>query len=96
VRRLQVDYELHAIAFDRNEMDALLVAAGLGRQWEHALISLLALDGLRVSEANSADIEHLGLERRHRTLTITRTGGKVASHLAVLRASGIRLAPLLI
>jgi integrase len=38
----------------------------------HALISLLALNGLRVSEATGADIEQLGLERGHRTLTITR------------------------
>jgi MFS family permease len=36
----------------------------------------LALLGLRVSEATGADIEHLGLERGHRTLTITRKGGK--------------------
>jgi len=34
---------------------------------EHALIALLALNGLRVWEATGADIEHLGLERRHRT-----------------------------
>jgi integrase/recombinase XerD len=31
-----------------------------------------------VSEATCADIEHLGLER-HRTLTITRKGGKVVT-----------------
>jgi integrase len=42
---------------------------------EHALISLLALNGVRVYEATGADIEHLGLERGHRTLTITRKGG---------------------
>jgi integrase/recombinase XerD len=34
-------------------------------------MSLLALNGLRVSEATGADFEHLGLERGHRTLTIT-------------------------
>jgi hypothetical protein len=62
---------------DRNQLGALLVAAGLGPPPEHALISLLALNGLRVSEATGADIEHLGLERGHRTLTITRKGGKV-------------------
>jgi len=39
---------------------------------EHALISLLALNRLRVPEATGADIEHLGLERGHRTLVITR------------------------
>jgi integrase len=72
VRRPRVDYESHAAALDRNELGALLVAAGLGSPSVHALISLLALNGLRVSEATSADIEHLGLERGHRTLTITR------------------------
>jgi site-specific recombinase XerD len=72
VRRPRLDYESHATALDRNELDALLVAAGLGQPSEHALISLLALNGLRVSEATGADIEHLGLERGHRTLTITR------------------------
>ena len=79
VRRPRVDYESHAVALDRNELGALLVAAGLGSPAEHALISLLALNGLRVSEATGADIEHLGLERGHRTLTITRKGGKVVT-----------------
>ena len=79
VRRPRVDYESHAVALDRNELGALLVAAGLGAPSEHALISLLALNGLRVSEATRADIEHLGLERGHRTLTITRKGGKVVT-----------------
>lgn len=37
----------------------MLVAMGLGSPLEHALTSLLALNGLRVSEANGADIEHL-------------------------------------
>jgi integrase len=74
VRRPRVDYESHAVALDRNELGALLVAAGLGTPGEHALISLLALNGLRVSEATGADIEHLGLERGHRTLTITPQG----------------------
>jgi len=50
VRRPRVDYESHAVALDRNELGALLVAAGLGSAPEHALISLLALNGLRVSE----------------------------------------------
>jgi Phage integrase family len=60
---------------------------------EHALISLLALNGLRVSEATGADIEHLGLERRHRTLTITRKDGKVvAIPLAPRTARAIDLA----
>ncbi len=70
VRRPRLDHESHAVGLDRNEVGALLVAAGLGPAAEHALISLLALNGLRVSEAIGADIEALGLERGHRTLTI--------------------------
>src|SRR6516225_12246764 len=42
VRRPRLDYESHAVALDRNELGALLVAAGLGPPTEHALISLLA------------------------------------------------------
>ena len=57
VRRPRLDYESHATGLDRNELAALLVAAGLGQPAEHALISLLALNGLRVSEATGANIE---------------------------------------
>ncbi|MGH9206485.1 MAG: tyrosine-type recombinase/integrase, partial [Acidimicrobiales bacterium] len=79
VRRPRLDYESHVTGLDRNEVGALLVAAGLGATSEHALISLLALNGLRVSEAIGADIDRLGLERGHRTLTILRKGGKVVT-----------------
>jgi integrase/recombinase XerD len=88
VRRPRVDYESLAVALDRNELGALLVAAGLGPPTEHALISLLALNGLRVYEATGADIEHLGLERGHRTLTITRKGGKVVTIPLAPRTAG--------
>jgi integrase/recombinase XerD len=54
VRRPRVDYESHAAALDRNGLGALLVAAGLGPPVEHALVSLPALNGLRVSEAAGA------------------------------------------
>ncbi|HJZ27648.1 MAG TPA: tyrosine-type recombinase/integrase, partial [Streptosporangiaceae bacterium] len=84
---------MSAVGLDRNELGALLVAAGLGPATEHALISLLALNGLRVSEATGADIEHLGLERGHRTLVITRKGGKVVTiPLAPRTARAIDLA----
>ena len=93
VRRPRVDYESHAVALDRDELGALLVAAGLGSPAEHALISLLALNGLRVSEATGANIEALGVERGHRTLVITRKGGKVVTiPLAPRTARAIDLA----
>jgi integrase/recombinase XerD len=87
VRRPRLDYESHATALDRNELGALLVAAGLGPPAGHAL------NGLPVSEAVGADIEHLGLERGHRTLVITRKGGKVVTiPLAPRTARAIDLA----
>ena len=93
VRRPRVDDESRAVVLDRNELGALLVAAGLGPSCEHALISLLALNGLRVPEATGADIEQLGLERGHRTLTITRKGDKVVTvPLAPRTARAIDLA----
>ena len=87
VRLARLDYELTATGLDRNEMGALLVAAGLGPPAEHALISLPALNGLRVSEATGADIEALGVERGHRTLVITRKGGKVVTTLLAPRTA---------
>ena len=93
VRRPRLDYESHATGLDRNEVGALLVAAGLASAREHALISLLAINGLRVSEALGADIEALGLERGHRTLTVLRKGGKVVTiPLAPRTARAIDLA----
>jgi integrase/recombinase XerD len=93
VRRPRLDYESHAVALDRNQLGALLVAAAIGPPAGHALSSLLALNGLRVSEATGADVEHLGLERGHRTLTITRKGGKVVTiPLAPRTARAIDLA----
>ena len=64
VRRPRLDYESNATGLDRNEVGAMLVAPGLAGTREHALISLLALNGLRVTEAIGADIERLGVGAR--------------------------------
>ena len=76
VRRPRLTYESNAIGLDRNELGALLVAAAIAGPKEHALCSLLALNGLRVSEAIGALIENLAIERGHRTLLVHRKGGK--------------------
>ncbi len=76
VRRPKVDHESRTLGLDRNELGGLLVQAGLGTPRERALISLLALNGLRISEALNADIEALDMDRGHRTLRIVREGGK--------------------
>ncbi len=75
-RRPKVDYESRTLRLDRNELGAFLVQAGLGSPRDHALASLLALNGLRISEALGADIDDLEYERGHRTLKILRKGGK--------------------
>jgi site-specific recombinase XerD len=79
VRRPRLDYESHAVGLDRNELGMFLVQAGLAGGTDHALACLLALNGLRISEALNADVEALGTQRGHRTLTITRKGGKVVT-----------------
>ena len=64
IRRPRIDYESHVAHFDRNELGAILVTAGLSSPRDHALVSLLALNGLRVSEAIGANIEALGSRAR--------------------------------
>jgi integrase/recombinase XerD len=76
VRRPKVNTESRTLGLDRNEPGGLLVQAGLGSARDHALISLLALNGLRISEALGADIESMDMDRGHRTLAIVRKGGK--------------------
>jgi integrase/recombinase XerD len=90
VRRPGLDYQSCATGLDSNEVGALLVAAGLGPAAKHAVVSLLALNGLWVSEATGADIETLGLERGGRILGIVRKGGK---RLVAQAHQGLRGSP---
>ncbi len=76
VRRPKVRPESTMTGLDRNELGLFLVEAGLSNTRNHALACLLALNGLRVSEALGADIGDMGLERGHHTLKIIRKGGK--------------------
>lgn len=64
---------------DRDELSALVAAAKADSPRSHALVVLLALNGLRVSEALAADLSDLSNERSHRVLFITRKGGKRAT-----------------
>jgi site-specific recombinase XerD len=76
VRRPKVDPESRTLGLDRNELGALLVQAGLGSARDHALVSLLAMNGLPISETLGTDIDDLDVDRGHRTLQIIRKGGK--------------------
>jgi site-specific recombinase XerD len=79
VRRPKQNYESSTLGLDRNELGAFLVQAGLSGGRDHALACLLALNGLRISEALGADIDNLDVNRGHRTLFIRRKGGKTAT-----------------
>ena len=75
-RRPKVDPESRTLGWDRTELGALLVQAGLGSPRDHALLSLLAMNGLRISEALGANVDGLDIDRGHRTLRVVRKGGK--------------------
>ena len=77
VRRPKV-HPNDARGLDRAELGAFLFAAERVDHAHAALAVLLGLNGLRVSEACSADIENLGFERGHRTLRIVGKGNKPA------------------
>lgn len=77
VRRPKV-HPRDARGLDRSELGAFLFAAERSDAAHAALAVLLGLNGLRVSEACSTDIENLGFERGHRTLRIVGKGNKPA------------------
>lgn len=79
VRRPRVSEDSPRLGIDREQTRALLDAAEASNPRDAALACLLALNGLRVSEALAADVDDLGHERGHRTLRVTRKGGKVAT-----------------
>jgi hypothetical protein len=84
----RLNYESRAVGLDGNELGALLVAAGLGPPAEHALISLPALNGLRVSEVTGATIEALnrpGVSRGSGPPRIRRVGIPVPATSRLVR-----------
>jgi site-specific recombinase XerD len=77
VRRPQV-HPTEARGLDRSELGVFLFTAEHYDHAHAALAVLLGLNGLRVSEACSTNIEDLGIERGHRTLRIVGKGNKPA------------------
>ncbi|MCA1824457.1 MAG: tyrosine-type recombinase/integrase [Frankia sp.] len=79
VRRPRVSDESPRLGLDRVELGLLLGAAAASSPRDHALVCLLALNGLRVSEACAAAAEDLDDERGHRVLRVVGKGGKKAT-----------------
>jgi site-specific recombinase XerD len=78
VRRPKVLDDSPRLGIDREQMRALLETAEADGPRSAALVALLGLNGLRISEALAADVSDLGVERGHRTLRLDRKGGRVA------------------
>lgn len=76
VRRPRVSDDSPRLGVDRNGLQALLTAAEASSPRDHALIALLALNGLRISEALALDVEHVSEQRGHRTIELVRKHGK--------------------
>jgi integrase/recombinase XerD len=78
VRRPRVAEESPRFGLDRAELGRLLDVAETNGPVAYALCCLLALNGLRVSEACGATVADLDTERGHRILAVRRKGGKRA------------------
>lgn len=76
--RPAVDDESMTAGLTRGEAQALLAAARAHSPRSAALVSLLLLNGLRISEALTGRVDDLGYDRGHRTLTVRRKGGRRA------------------
>ena len=60
-----------------DELRRLLIVAEADSPRSAALIGLLTLNGLRISEVLGADVRDYGRDRGHRVLRVTRKGGEV-------------------
>jgi integrase/recombinase XerD len=78
VKRPRVANDSMTVGLTRYELAQLLDAADGDGPRSAALITLLAYNGLRVDEALSRDVEHLGHQQGHRVLRISRKGGRDA------------------
>jgi integrase/recombinase XerD len=78
VKRPRVANESMTVGLARDELERLLDAADADSPRSAALITLLAYNGLRVDEALSRDVGHLGHQQGHRVLRISRKGGRDA------------------
>jgi site-specific recombinase XerD len=78
VRRPKIDTESTTLGLDRMDLGAFIAQGQAAGPIDHALACLLGLLGLRVSKACDINIEHLSIERGHRTVTVLGKGAKLA------------------
>lgn len=76
VKRPKVSDHSTTVGLDEKELIALIGAAEADGLRSAALITLLALNGLRIGETLSRDVDHLSYDFGHRVLNLTRKGDK--------------------
>jgi site-specific recombinase XerD len=76
VRRPRVGDDSPTLGLDLTEARSFLQAAEAAGPRDHALVCLLLLNGLRVSEVCSTLADDVAVERGHRVLVIQRKGGR--------------------
>jgi site-specific recombinase XerD len=79
VKRPKVGTDTVSTGLDKDELAALIRVAEVDAPRSLALVLLLGLNGLRISEALGTDVDDLGTERGHRVLVVKRKGGKRAT-----------------
>lgn len=79
VKRPRVSEHSSTVGLDEKELVKLLAAAEADGARSAALITLLALNGLRIGEALSRDVEHLTHDFGHRVIKLTRKGSKAST-----------------
>lgn len=91
VRRPKVSSESPMLGLDRDEARRLLDAARDAGPRDHALVALMLLNGLRVSEALSLRIADLDHERGHSVVRLVgKGGGKRTAPLAPRTIAAVR------
>ena len=78
VRRPRVSSDSTTSGLDAAQLRALLAAAAAHSTRSGALVALLVLCGLRISEALGVDVRDYGHDGGHRVLDVTRKGGIAA------------------
>ena len=79
MKRPKVGTDTVSTGLDKKELAALIRVAEGDSPRSLAVVLLLAMNGLRISEALGSDVTDLGTERGHRVLRVKRKGGKTAT-----------------
>lgn len=77
VKRPRVSNHSQTFGPNKDQVIAMLEAAEEAGARDHALILLLAMNGLRVSEAIALDAAHRSTERGHQVLDVHGKGGRI-------------------